>query len=92
MNVIEFNPILAWISTSHVIIALIVILILFGGKKLPEFAKGLARGLRTFKDELHSVKRDLEEEPTPPKENDPALRDPLPGQQPQEPKNPYKQN
>ena len=34
---------------------------LFGGKKLPELARGLARGLRLFKDELKGVKTDIEE-------------------------------
>jgi sec-independent protein translocase protein TatA len=64
----------------------VVALILFGGKKLPEFAKGLAKGLRIFKEELHSVQHDLEEEPTPPaKENGAKLQDPLPSPQ-QEPK------
>ena len=43
-------------------IALIValILLLFGGKKLPELAKGLGRGLREFRNELHGVKEDIE--------------------------------
>jgi sec-independent protein translocase protein TatA len=75
------------LTTWHIVVILVVALILFGGKKLPEFAKGLAKSLRVFKDELHSVQRDLEQEPTPPKDNDVALRDPLPGPQPpQEPK------
>ena len=91
MNIMETNSaMLAIFTTSHVIIILVVVLILFGGRKLPEFAKGLAKGLRIFKDELHSVKHDLEEEPTTPaatKKEDVTLHDTLPSQQPvQEPK------
>ncbi|MGA2266489.1 MAG: twin-arginine translocase TatA/TatE family subunit [Phycisphaerae bacterium] len=39
----------------------IVILLLFGGKKLPELARGLARGLRAFKEEMEGIKKDIEE-------------------------------
>jgi sec-independent protein translocase protein TatA len=46
----------------EVIIILLLILLLFGGKKLPEMARGLARGLRSFKDELKGVKTDIEGE------------------------------
>jgi len=47
-----------------------VILVLFGGSKLPELARGLARGLRIFRDEMHGVKSDLEtpDKPLPPAE------------------------
>lgn len=54
---------LAWFSTPHVIFVLVVVLLLFGGQKLPELARGLARGLRIFKDELHDIKKDVEEPP-----------------------------
>ena len=57
------------ISTWHVVIILVVVLILFGGKKLPELARGLGRGLRIFKEELSGissgVKEGLAEEPKP---------------------------
>jgi sec-independent protein translocase protein TatA len=45
------------------IIVILAILLLFGGKKLPELAKGLGRGLRHFKNELHGVKEDVEKLP-----------------------------
>ena len=37
------------IGTGEIIVILCVILILFGGKKLPEFAKSLGKGIREFK-------------------------------------------
>ncbi len=37
------------IGTGELIVILCVILILFGGKKLPEFAKSLGVGIREFK-------------------------------------------
>lgn len=39
----------------------LVILIFFGAKKIPEFMKGLGRGVREFKDGIKEVKRDSEE-------------------------------
>ena len=49
----------------EIIIILVVVLLLFGGKKLPELARGLARGLRTFKDEMKGIKTDIDESETP---------------------------
>lgn len=37
------------IGSGEIIVILCVILILFGGKKLPEFAKSLGKGIREFK-------------------------------------------
>jgi sec-independent protein translocase protein TatA len=37
------------IGTGELIVILCVILILFGGKKLPEFAKNLGKGVREFR-------------------------------------------
>lgn len=37
------------IGSGEIIVILCVILILFGGKKLPEFARSLGKGIREFK-------------------------------------------
>ena len=39
----------------------LVILIFFGAKKIPEFMKGLGKGVREFKDGIKEVKRDAED-------------------------------
>lgn len=39
-------------SGWHWLIVLAVIVLLFGGKKLPELAKGLGKGIKTFKEEM----------------------------------------
>ena len=44
----------------EVVLILVVILLLFGGRKLPELAKGLGKGLRLFKKEVRGVKDELE--------------------------------
>lgn len=44
----EFQP---W----HILVVLIVALLLFGGRKLPELGKGLGEGFKGFKDGLKGV-------------------------------------
>jgi sec-independent protein translocase protein TatA len=41
----------------------LVILIFFGARKIPEFMKGLGRGVREFKDGIKEVKKDSESTP-----------------------------
>lgn len=43
-----------------VIIALIVLL-LFGGKKIPELMKGLGKGVKSFKEGLNEVEKDIKD-------------------------------
>ena len=42
-----------------VLIALIVLL-LFGGKKIPELMKGLGKGVRSFKEGMNNIENDIE--------------------------------
>lgn len=39
-----------WDSPMHLLIIAIVILVLFGGRKIPEVMKGLGQGVREFKE------------------------------------------
>ncbi len=40
----------------HLLVLLVVILVLFGGKKLPEAARGLGKSMRIFKSEVKEMK------------------------------------
>jgi sec-independent protein translocase protein TatA len=42
-------------TPTHLIVVAVVVLVLFGGKKLPELGKGLGEGLRGFKDGMKGV-------------------------------------
>ena len=42
--------ILAALGTQEVLIILLAVLLLFGGKKIPELMKGLGQGVRAFKE------------------------------------------
>ena len=46
-------------GTGERIIIAIVILLLFGGKKIPELMKGLGKGVRSFKDGVNDVKEEI---------------------------------
>ena len=50
------------IGSGELIVILCVILVLFGGKKLPEFAKNLGKGIREFKKACAGIDEDLEED------------------------------
>jgi len=45
---------------THLLIILCVLVLLFGGKKLPELAKGLGEGIRNFKNSVKSDEADSE--------------------------------
>ena len=56
------NAIIAFfpsVGPWEIVAILAVALLLFGGKKLPELARGLGKGLRQFKEEVHAVKSDV---------------------------------
>jgi sec-independent protein translocase protein TatA len=48
-------------SGPHLILILLVVLLLFGGKKIPELMRGLGRGIREFKDAKDNVQREIED-------------------------------
>ncbi len=47
-------------SGPHMIYLLIVVVLLFGGKKIPELAKGLGKGIREFNDAKDGIKSEIE--------------------------------
>jgi sec-independent protein translocase protein TatA len=45
-------------TPTHLIVIAVVVLVLFGGKKLPELGKGLGEGLRGFKEGMKGITED----------------------------------
>ncbi|ACM64410.1 twin-arginine translocase TatA/TatE family subunit [Campylobacter lari] len=41
-------------SGTQWLIILLIVVLLFGAKKIPELAKGLGKGIKTFKDEMNT--------------------------------------
>jgi sec-independent protein translocase protein TatA len=54
-------PVLEFLNMGggEIMLILAVVLLLFGGKKLPELARGLGKGIRDFKDASEGVKREI---------------------------------
>ncbi len=57
------NPLLINLNGWEIPIIVIVILILFGGKKIPEFMKGLGKGINSFKRGLSDIEEDIKADP-----------------------------
>ena len=51
------------IGTQEIILIVLVLLLLFGGKKLPELMRGAGRGIREFKDAVNSATSDDDTKP-----------------------------
>jgi sec-independent protein translocase protein TatA len=43
------------------ILIVLAVLILFGGRKIPEFMRGIGKGIREFNDAKNNVKKEIEE-------------------------------
>ena len=54
--------IIAMIGTQEIIILALVILLLFGGKKIPELMKGLGKGVKSFKEGVNGLADSLGDE------------------------------
>ena len=59
-----------FMSHWELLVIVLVVLLLFGGKKIPELMKGLGKGVKSFKEgmnevekEVTDIKKDLESEP-----------------------------
>lgn len=48
------------IGAGEIVIVALVVLLLFGGKKIPELMKGIGKGVKSFKDGLKEVEKDIE--------------------------------
>jgi sec-independent protein translocase protein TatA len=56
------NAILLVIGWPQIVLIVVIVLILFGGKKLPELMKGLGKGMKEFKDATKELNEDNKEE------------------------------
>ena len=47
------------LGTGEIVIIAIVVLLLFGGKKIPELMKGIGKGVKNFKDGVNGLEDDI---------------------------------
>lgn len=62
MTIANINPqfLISMPSGGEWITILLVVIVLFGGKKIPELARGIGKGIREFNDAKEGVKSDIE--------------------------------
>ncbi len=47
------------IGMAEILIIALVVLLFFGGKKIPELMKGLGKGVKSFKDGMKDIEKDV---------------------------------
>lgn len=50
------------IGTWEIILIVLVILLIFGGKKIPELMRGIGKGIKSFKDGMNGKEEETKEE------------------------------
>ncbi len=59
------------LGPMEILLIFLVILLVFGAKRIPEIARGLGKGIREFKDATNEIKRELTVEDTAPRIHSP---------------------
>jgi sec-independent protein translocase protein TatA len=49
------------LGLTEIVLITLVVLLLFGGKKIPELMKGLGKGVKSFKDGIKGIDDDLDD-------------------------------
>lgn len=60
MRIMPIFP-LGIVGPWEIVIIALIVLLLFGGKKIPELMKGLGKGVKSFKDGLNEVEKDIKD-------------------------------
>ncbi len=56
-----YTLLLLGIGTQEILFIALVVLLLFGGKKIPELMKGLGKGVKSFKDGVNGIEESVKE-------------------------------
>ena len=48
------------LGAGEIILIALIVLLLFGGKKIPELMKGIGKGVRSFKEGMNNIEKDIE--------------------------------
>ncbi len=63
MNIMMTPLFIGGLGMQEVLLIALVVLLFFGGKKIPELMKGLGKGVRSFKEGMNNMEKEFEEEP-----------------------------
>ncbi len=60
LRIMTLNGILAWmLGTGEIIAIVLVVLLLFGGRKIPELMRGLGKGVKSFKQGMNEIEEEI---------------------------------
>lgn len=59
MNTLLF---IGGLGMSEILLIALVVLLFFGGKKIPELMKGLGKGVKSFKDGMNEIEKDIKDD------------------------------
>ena len=48
------------LGAGEIIVIALIVLLLFGGKKIPELMKGIGKGVRSFKEGMNNIEKEIE--------------------------------
>jgi sec-independent protein translocase protein TatA len=52
------------LGTGEILIIALIVLLLFGGKKIPELMRGIGKGVKSFKDGINDVENEIKKDIT----------------------------
>ena len=55
-------PLIIMIGTWEIVAIVAVVVLLFGGKKIPELMKGIGKGVKSFKDAMNEVEKEIKDD------------------------------
>ena len=62
MNILfSIYPLIFGLGWGEIVLIALVVLLLFGGKKIPELMKGLGKGVKSFKEGMSKVENEVDE-------------------------------
>jgi len=61
---VQYSIIAGFLGGYEWVVILVVVVLLFGGRKIPELMKGLGKGIREFKDSSKELTKDSDKEET----------------------------
>ena len=59
-----------FIGTWELILIILIIVLIFGGKKIPELMKGVGKGVKSFKEGMNEVDEQVNQKPDAPKSDE----------------------
>lgn len=51
------------LGAGEIVVIALIVLLLFGGRKIPELMKGIGKGVRSFKEGMNDIEKEIEKGP-----------------------------